>query len=129
MNLKLIMISLLACGFAMSANAGVITDSDSDLIPNVFDNCPTIANMDQADADFDAVGDVCDNCSAVSGTPEGTQLDTDADGYGNCCDFDYTTTLCPGNPGCADGATSPGDAAAFLAQFPSSVKGPPNSYH
>ena len=45
MNLKLIFfVSLFAIGFAMSATAGSIADGDSDLIPDVFDNCSTIAN-------------------------------------------------------------------------------------
>jgi hypothetical protein len=35
-------------------------DVDADGVPNSSDNCPTVANPDQADADRDGTGDVCD---------------------------------------------------------------------
>lgn len=37
-------------------------DSDGDGIDNSVDNCPSIANADQADADADQKGDACDVC-------------------------------------------------------------------
>jgi len=60
-----------------SAQAGSVVDSDSDLVPDPFDNCSVLAN----------------------GPNElSNQVDTDTDGYGNACDADYsndgfTTTL------------------------------------
>lgn len=36
-------------------------DSDGDLVPDGMDNCPTVANPDQADADLDDVGDACES--------------------------------------------------------------------
>jgi len=35
-------------------------DEDSDCVPDHLDNCPGLANADQADNDGDGVGDVCD---------------------------------------------------------------------
>ena len=60
-------------------------DDDHDGLINIGDNCPDIANGDQADADFDDVGDVCDNCP---GHPNPEQRDEDADGIGDACDPD-----------------------------------------
>jgi hypothetical protein len=37
-----------------------IPDVDGDGVPNASDNCPNVANPDQADRDFDGIGDVCD---------------------------------------------------------------------
>ena len=41
-------------------NGAILENDDLDLIPNVTDNCPLIANQDQADADADGRGDLCD---------------------------------------------------------------------
>jgi hypothetical protein len=73
-----------------------VTDTDGDGVPDSTDNCPTVANTDQADADGDGIGDLCDsNAHApVVGTAapdsngnEGDTLTTngsftDADGNG-----------------------------------------------
>src|SRR5262249_30901812 len=37
-------------------------DRDCDGVPDAQDNCPRVANADQADGDLDGVGDACDNC-------------------------------------------------------------------
>jgi len=47
------------------------------------DNCPDVANTDQADFDADASGDLCDNCVS---TPNPDQSDADGDGIGDACD-------------------------------------------
>jgi hypothetical protein len=39
-------------------------DSDLDGIPNGSDNCPSVANANQADCDGDGIGDVCDTLNA-----------------------------------------------------------------
>jgi len=71
-------------------------DNDGDGIGDNEDNCPAIANADQADFDLDGLGDVCDsdkdgdgvdntsdNCPA---TPNAGQEDNDGDGIGNACE-------------------------------------------
>ncbi len=47
-----------------------------------LDNCPAVANDDQADADGDGVGDACDNCPGIANAD---QADADADGVGDAC--------------------------------------------
>lgn len=44
-------------------------DFDRDTIPNLIDNCPTVANANQADSDANGVGDACQ-----------VGIDTDGDG-------------------------------------------------
>jgi hypothetical protein len=73
------------------------TDSDSDGIPNVMDNCPNTPNANQADWNFDGVGDACqdfdsdglgdtvDNCPGVANPGQENQ---DGDQYGDLCDSD-----------------------------------------
>ena len=42
-------------------------DSDKDGIENMRDNCPDVANADQADGDGDGIGNACDKCPAEAG--------------------------------------------------------------
>lgn len=65
------------------------TDTDGDGICDSVDNCPGIANADQADADGDGIGDVCDNCPNDY-NPD--QLDSDGDSFADACDN------CPNDP-------------------------------
>lgn len=71
------------------------TDSDGDGDPNCVDNCPSMANADQADGDGDGKGNVCDNCATVSNAD---QADADGDGVGNACE--PTPPTPPSNPNC-----------------------------
>ncbi|ROT79303.1 thrombospondin [Penaeus vannamei] len=50
---------------------------------NAADNCPLMANSNQADADGDGLGDVCDNCPL---NPNPGQEDVDEDLLGDACD-------------------------------------------
>lgn len=70
-------------------------DSDQDGIANREDNCPLLANSDQADENNNQIGDPCDdydfdrvinvndNCRDH---PNPNQQDTDSDGKGDHCD-------------------------------------------
>lgn len=58
-------------------------DADGDGDCGEVDNCPTVANANQANADSDAYGDACDNCDNVANAD---QADADADGDGDACD-------------------------------------------
>ncbi|MFA6520347.1 MAG: thrombospondin type 3 repeat-containing protein [Candidatus Paceibacterota bacterium] len=70
-------------------------DNDEDSIPDLVDNCVSVANTDQKDSDKDFLGDACedydrdgvvnvkDNCPDM---PNLSQLDTDADKIGDVCD-------------------------------------------
>lgn len=58
-------------------------DVDTDTIPGPCDNCPMVANTNQADMDADLKGDACDNCPMASNA---TQVDGDSDGKGDLCD-------------------------------------------
>ena len=50
-------------------------EADEDGVNNAQDNCPLVANADQADLDSDSIGDACDN-------------EADGDGVGDACDLD-----------------------------------------
>ncbi len=92
-------------GFAPSAR-GVVAepppeapDEDSDGFPDAEDNCPSVANEDQADTpDGDGIGNACDpnddndtlnddvdKCDATVST---NNNDADGDGLGDVCDSD-----------------------------------------
>ncbi len=88
----------------VTVSAGPIPDRDNDGIADTVDNCPDVANKNQADSDRDGVGDVCDvvfpppvnsdldndgvidskdNCVKVFNP---NQADSDRDGVGDVCD-------------------------------------------
>lgn len=88
MKLKLVMlVSMFAFGLASMANAGAVTDSDGDLVPDQFDNCRTFVN---------------------GPNQTNNQRDTDIDGYGNRCDADFNNS---------NTAVDLTDFNLFLAQF------------
>jgi hypothetical protein len=74
-----------------------LSDQDADGVPDGRDNCPSVANPDQADTDRDGEGDACDtsdrdadgvpdtadNCPGVANPG---QEDADLDGRGDACD-------------------------------------------
>lgn len=68
--------------------------------------------VSRADADGDLVPDAFDNCTLVANGPMqmSNQVDTDLDGYGNACDFDYSSPA-------PDFLTTTGDFTRFVDVF------------
>jgi hypothetical protein len=58
-------------------------DTDKDGVADSRDNCPMIANGDQADEDGDGVGDACDTCPQLA---HAAATDSDGDGLPDACD-------------------------------------------
>ena len=60
-----------------------LSDTDGDGVPDLYDNCPYVANPGQEDGDGDGVGDICDNCLNKVNSD---QFDFDHNGEGDACD-------------------------------------------
>ena len=85
----------IALGALATAGTYTPSDGDGDGIPDVSDNCVSVANADQRDADANGRGDACDdfdrdgvinsldNCPDVANR---NQADADGDGIGDVCD-------------------------------------------
>ena len=81
----------------LASKGRLVADSDGDGVQNLNDNCPKVANPDQANVDGDALGDACDPDLDGDGIPSGwdrcpdendVRLDADADGcLDRACDL------------------------------------------
>ena len=93
-------------------------DTDGDGVSDASDNCPAVANADQADLDEDGEGDACDSDDDGDGVADGQDSDPndasicqDADAD-SCDDCSVANAAEPGNDGTdtdSDGACDAGD--------------------
>lgn len=107
-----------SCGFDYMCSGGqCMLDTDSDFIPDLYDNCDHVSNNGQENSDGDNYGDACDNCPH---TANPTQADGDADDVGDACDTCWsvsdsanadTDSDCPAPPYASDPAC--GDVCDF----------------
>ena len=87
--------------------SSALADRDGDGVPDDVDNCPDVANPDQANEDGDKFGDVCDPCPVeANDNPSDPDGDGVADGYG-----------CDPNP------NTPGDKIVLFEGFSESALG------
>jgi hypothetical protein len=84
-------------------------DLDSDGVCDGDDNCPSVANANQADGDGDGVGDACDNCPAVANP---LQEDANRNGIGDACE----APPCPADFS-GDGVVNGADLGTLLAAW------------
>ncbi|MFC1886630.1 CFI-box-CTERM domain-containing protein [Thermodesulfobacteriota bacterium] len=83
-------------GNITNISQNVFADGDNDGVPDISDNCPSHANLDQSDKDGDSIGDVCDECSDdPNKTASGicgcgvADTDTDNDTIADCWEIDH----------------------------------------
>jgi len=53
--------------------SGACNDTDGDVFPDTFDNCPTVSNIDQVNFDGDSQGDACDTDDDNDGLLDGSE--------------------------------------------------------
>ncbi|MDG2291307.1 MAG: lamin tail domain-containing protein [Phycisphaerales bacterium] len=86
------------------ANDCAAGDSDDDGISDTCDNCPDLANPDQADCDGNGIGDACEiadgtaqDCNA-NGIPDNCENDCNGNGFADECDIaDGISSDCDAN--------------------------------
>jgi len=108
-----------AGGFSQSVFK-IELDSDSDGVPNAFDNCPNITNLDQVDSDSDGVGDVCDTDNDNDGIPDSIDTDDDNDGIPDSIDTSPTTPSNDFSDGTTFGTITSGNANLSITDDPAS---------
>ncbi len=117
-----------ACGLVGHLPLECEYDSDGDGVPNATDNCPCLANADQADRDGDGVGDACDPDKDNDGICDGggpLPAGTPGTPVGGCQPGPNNVDNCPldPNPSQADiDADGLGDACDNCPDVPNGPK-------
>ena len=87
-------------------------DKDSDGVPDGVDNCPDVANPNQADADGDKIGDACDSPDCGNGVKEDHEECDDGNQVkGDGCEPDCTVSKDTDNDGVYDSVDNCPDVA------------------
>jgi hypothetical protein len=115
-------VCVLAVGFPLTALAGPAPDNDGDTVPDVLDNCSTLANAGAAfcDTDMDGYGNACDGDFNQSNTSDATDFSAIflAD-FGTGVDAGTGTDM-----NCSTAVDATDFSANFLPQFAAGVPGP-----
>lgn len=67
-----------------------MVDDDRDGVENVQDNCPNIANINQADSDADTIGDLCDEDDDNDGLSDAVEAELGSNPFAKDSDGDGT---------------------------------------
>ena len=107
---------------ASTAWAGNVNDTDADLVPDAYDNCTTLANGpgeqdNQIDSDLDGFGNVCD----YDYNNDGSVTTLDFSVYLDCFSGLFPQPICDHN---GDGLTTTLDFTGFFLYFPGGAPGP-----
>jgi len=117
-----------ALAYLVPSGSGGCADPDADNVPEIVDNCDSVANADQLDFDSDSEGNACDldddsdgiadasdecNFTALSVTIDAngcsqSQVDGDLDGV---CNPARVSTHCSGSDDCPGTIASPVDSS------------------
>ncbi|MFO0689941.1 MAG: thrombospondin type 3 repeat-containing protein [Myxococcota bacterium] len=117
-----------------AAHAGAWSDTDADLVPDMFDNCRTVANgpnqllgINQSDSDGDGYGNRCDTDFDQSGTTTTADFGRFLAAFGGS----FCVALFPPPPAClvdldGSGTITTADFGIFLGRFsnPPGMPGP-----
>ena len=99
---------IVVADLGLGSLVGTLLDSDNDGIPDISDNCATIANTDQADFNDDGTGDVCSDTDG-DGLSDALELglynsdplsqDSDTDGIPDGMELCVCSSMdiCPGD--------------------------------
>lgn len=96
------------CADLDCSNNPLCQDNDKDGITNLDDNCPNVANPNQANADKDETGDACDTCTDADNDNfcKGAQTAQTPQGKtgGDCDDDNVNIHACAAGETCTNGA-------------------------